>query len=166
MEWTINVEVAAARRLTTVDAGELLDALEPHGAGSVTVTADGGVWTATFFVDADTPNQAALAAEAVVITVGDSIPPAGCAISALTVLDDAAVARLDERERFPELVGIAELAELGGMTRQQASRLQTRQGFPAPVAQLRAGPVWRLGDITAFIESWTRKPGRPSKVSA
>lgn len=64
----------------------------------------------------------------------------------------------------PELVGISEIAELLGVTRQRASALQTNTGFPAPAAVLRSGPVWYAADISRFAETWTRRPGRPSST--
>jgi hypothetical protein len=63
---------------------------------------------------------------------------------------------------FPELVGVAEIAEMIGVNRQRASAMQSKRDFPAPVAVLRAGPVWRRGDLTRFVESWDRRPGRRS----
>jgi hypothetical protein len=62
---------------------------------------------------------------------------------------------------FPELVGIAEIAEMIGVNRQRASAMQSKRDFPAPVAALRAGPVWRRADLSRFVESWDRRPGRP-----
>lgn len=87
-------------------------------------------------------------------------------IVAVEVLSDAeADARL-ARPAFPELVGIAEVAALLGVSRQRASELQKRTGFPAPVAVLRAGPIWRKGDLDTFASEWDRKPGRPRRDAA
>jgi hypothetical protein len=63
----------------------------------------------------------------------------------------------------PELVGIAELAELAGVSRQRASILARREGFPDPLATLAAGPVWDLHAVRRFLEGWTRQVGRPAK---
>jgi hypothetical protein len=63
----------------------------------------------------------------------------------------------------PELVGIAELAELAGVSRQRASILARREGFPDPLATLAAGPVWDLHAVRHFLEGWTRQVGRPAK---
>jgi hypothetical protein len=62
----------------------------------------------------------------------------------------------------PDLVGIAELAELVGVTRQRASTLARRPGFPEPLAELASGPVWDLRMVERFVRSWARKPGRPA----
>jgi hypothetical protein len=69
------------------------------------------------------------------------------------------------RSPGPELVGIAELAELAGVSRQRASILARRRGFPDPLATLAAGPVWDLHAVRRFLEGWTRQVGRPAKQS-
>jgi hypothetical protein len=68
-----------------------------------------------------------------------------------------------KRPPGPELVGIAELAELAGVSRQRASILARREGFPDPLATLAAGPVWDLHAVRRFLEGWPRQVGRPAK---
>jgi hypothetical protein len=72
------------------------------------------------------------------------------------------------------LVGIAEIAELAGSSRQAITNLRARdESFPAPLAELRSGPVFREADIRAYLASrgrttspaepdnaWLRKPER------
>lgn len=85
---------------------------------------------------------------------------------------DAEVATVDEHDRREEantvraeLVGLAEIAELLGITRQRVSEMhRDRKDFPMPVARLRSGPVWRKADLSTFADGWQRKPGRPRKV--
>ncbi|MDE0712015.1 MAG: ParA family protein [Rhodospirillales bacterium] len=49
------------------------------------------------------------------------------------------------------LVGIAEIAELFGVSRQAASNWRERHAdFPPPTASLKSGPVWELPDILAW----------------
>lgn len=69
-----------------------------------------------------------------------------------------------EQPAFPQLAGVSELAELLGVTRQRVAELRHRPDFPAPVTQLKAGPVWRIDDLSRFVDEWDRKPGRPRKV--
>lgn len=65
------------------------------------------------------------------------------------------------------LVGVTEVAEMLGVSRQRVSVLRTRDDFPRPVADLAAGPVWQRGSLRFFLEGWARKPGRPqTRVSA
>jgi hypothetical protein len=65
------------------------------------------------------------------------------------------------RPTFPQLVGIREIAALLDVTPQRASTLCRSASFPAPVAELRAGPVWTAPSVRRFIEEWKRQPGRP-----
>lgn len=65
--------------------------------------------------------------------------------------------------RAPDLVGVAEIGAMLGVTRQRASQIQTLHDFPTPLARLKAGPVWRRHDIAVWAETWDRKSGRPRK---
>lgn len=65
------------------------------------------------------------------------------------------------RASFPELVGIREIAGLLDVSAQRASTLCRSGSFPAPVAELRAGPVWTAASVRRFVEEWKRQPGRP-----
>jgi predicted DNA-binding transcriptional regulator AlpA len=50
------------------------------------------------------------------------------------------------------LLGLHELAELLGVSRQRADQLARYQGFPKPVAELKGGRIWKRGDV----EKWER----------
>lgn len=55
------------------------------------------------------------------------------------------------------LMGLTEIAEMLGMTRQGVDKLIRRDGsFPPPVAVLTAARVWE----TADVERWARETGR------
>lgn len=55
------------------------------------------------------------------------------------------------------LVGLAEVAELFGVTRQAVTNWQARHDdFPKPVLSLRCGPIYNLPDI----KRWGIKTGR------
>jgi transcriptional regulator with XRE-family HTH domain len=60
-----------------------------------------------------------------------------------------------------ELVGVAELAEFLGVSRQRASELANAREFPAPVTRLASGPLWRKSAVARFQNRWPRHPGRP-----
>jgi len=62
------------------------------------------------------------------------------------------------------LAGLAEAAELIGVSRRTATRYTARADFPAPVARLRAGPVWLEEDILKWAEGSPIQRGRPPKV--
>ena len=61
-----------------------------------------------------------------------------------------------------ELVGIAEIANLFGVSRQAASNWRERHAdFPKPIALLKSGPVWELG----YILEWAEARGMAVKSS-
>jgi predicted DNA-binding transcriptional regulator AlpA len=56
-----------------------------------------------------------------------------------------------------ELVGVAEIARMLGVSRQRVDQMARNDPeFPQPIAELTAGRIWRLQDI----ERWARKTGR------
>jgi predicted DNA-binding transcriptional regulator AlpA len=64
------------------------------------------------------------------------------------------------------IVGLAEIAELFGVSKRTASRYALRGDFPRPVARLRAGPVWMEDDV----RSWAApvppvRRGRPPRAA-
>ncbi|HEV8681571.1 MAG TPA: hypothetical protein VGS09_02180 [Actinomycetota bacterium] len=65
-----------------------------------------------------------------------------------------------------QLVGVAEIAGILGVSKQRVSELWSDPRFPRPVAELAAGPVWRLSMLKRFIDEWPRRPGRPRKAEA
>ena len=51
----------------------------------------------------------------------------------------------------PPLIGITELADVLGVSHQLVTVLVRARGFPAPAAELNAGPVWTLSSVDRFI---------------
>lgn len=53
-----------------------------------------------------------------------------------------------------ELVGVGEIADLLGVSKQRVDQLRRdkrrRVLFPEPIAELRAGPVWAKRDVVAW----------------
>jgi len=64
-----------------------------------------------------------------------------------------------------EIVGLSEIAELLGVHRRTAVRYSKRDDFPAPLAHLRAGIVWKRADVEAWAKRTLPLPrtGRPRK---
>lgn len=50
----------------------------------------------------------------------------------------------------PEYMGSAEIAALFDVTRQRVQQLINKPDFPAPVADLAMGKVWRTEDVRAW----------------
>ena len=64
------------------------------------------------------------------------------------------------------LVGLAEVAEVFGVSKRTASRYTIRNDFPAPVARLRAGPIWLEDDVRTWAAPVPPvKRGRPRKAA-
>jgi hypothetical protein len=63
----------------------------------------------------------------------------------------------------PELLGVSEVAEALGVSKQRVAELSESESFPAPIIRLRAGPVWARSAIARFLNQWPRKPGRPAR---
>ena len=61
-------------------------------------------------------------------------------------------------------LGVTELARALGVSRQRVAQLRARHDFPAPAAELAAGPVWKGTTLRRFVKSWDRRPGRPRKA--
>lgn len=58
---------------------------------------------------------------------------------------------------MPEhLMGVTEIAQLLGVTRQRVHQLRQLDDFPEPTATLAAGAIW----LRADIEAWARETGR------
>lgn len=64
------------------------------------------------------------------------------------------------------LLGGAEVAARLGVSTARVRELSGQAGFPAPVAELAGGKVWRAVDVDEFARSWRRSPGRPRKDAA
>lgn len=54
------------------------------------------------------------------------------------------------------LVGVHEIAEMLGVSRQRVDELSRTAAFPTPDATLRSGRIWRREDV----EAWARETGR------
>lgn len=53
-------------------------------------------------------------------------------------------------------MGLTEIAEYLGVSRQRVHQLTHSPGFPEPVARLSAGHIWTREDV----EAWARDSGR------
>jgi predicted DNA-binding transcriptional regulator AlpA len=65
-------------------------------------------------------------------------------------------------EVYPALVGVAEAAAVLGWDKRRIFTYLRRGSFPAPVATLASGRVWRLADIEAFARTRTRRASVPA----
>ncbi len=64
-------------------------------------------------------------------------------------------------EVLPRLAGVAEAAEIMGWDKRRVITYLDRGTFPAPIAALASGRVWRAADVEAFARLWHgRRKGR------
>jgi len=62
-------------------------------------------------------------------------------------------------------LGVSEVASMLGVSKQRVAELREKPGFPAPIAELAAGPVWTEASLRRFVAEWKRRPGRPGMWS-
>lgn len=63
------------------------------------------------------------------------------------------------------VVGLAEVADLLGVSKRTATRYAARADFPKPAAQLAMGPIWWTEDVEQWARRTTIRPGRPPRDS-
>lgn len=66
------------------------------------------------------------------------------------------------RPAVPELVGVTEISKILAVSRQRAHQITKRDDFPAPLAELAAGPVWARPHLDRFVETW--HAGKPDVI--
>jgi hypothetical protein len=94
---------------------------------------------------------------------GDGLPvDAATREACVAVLRRDAGTALLTVEVQPALVGVAEAAELLGWDKRRIFTYLGRGVFPAPVAALASGRVWRRSDIEAF--AGTRRTRTPKEA--
>ncbi len=150
-QWS--VEITMGGSLDEDSAGDLIDALSAHGP-AIAVGKD--TIDVKLDVEADTPEEAFRSALSAVCAVAQDVDV--LSVSVETV--DALERRLAE-SNVPELLGVAELAAALNVTKQRVSELVRSTTFPAPLAMLKAGPIWQRAAVARFIGTWDRRPGRP-----
>ena len=66
--------------------------------------------------------------------------------------------------RREEVVSVDEITEMLGVVKRTAFRYANREDFPAPVATLAAGRIWRRVDVERWAKERLPLPGgRPRK---
>lgn len=68
-----------------------------------------------------------------------------------------------EQPDLPQLLGLAEIGKMLGVSRQRVGQLAQTPTFPAPAAKLATGPVWTLPAVERWSANWPRKSGRPAR---
>jgi hypothetical protein len=58
---------------------------------------------------------------------------------------------------LPELVGLAEIAEMAKATRQRVFQMTANRGFPFPVMELKSGRLWSRPAIESYLEGYQER---------
>jgi hypothetical protein len=148
MEYTVDITLRARRPLTE----EALFAIAELGGAAAGRPGERHLETTLTVEAGDIRTAAAVAMERTTARV------AGHVIAVKVMTTAEADRRLSER---PKLVGVTEIAQMLGISKQRVSTLSKREDFPAPIETLASGPVWRAGDLSTFAAGWRRAPGRP-----
>jgi hypothetical protein len=163
VNWTIIVDTQLREEPTDDQLDDLLELLREHG-GAIAGGVGFNRLTGTFSLEGpDTAGNAGRIGETV---FNDLAAKAGLTIQATSGLEVMTWATHDvwlATPAFPPLVGVAEVAEMLGVSKSRVSTLSRRDDIPAPVAHLAAGPVWRAGDLSTFVQRRARQSGRPSE---
>lgn len=166
--WNVHAEAAGDEHYDERLLEELLDHLVEYG-GVVTGTPEEPIdgrarYGADFSVQAPDAVEAVARARAVFehAAAVAGLPP--WPLARVEAHTDKELEIELSRPSFPVLLGVAELAERLEVSRQRAWTITGRRGFPAPVARLKATPVWTADSVRRFLDSWPRKAGRPVSV--
>ncbi len=166
-EWSVSLgfghQVPAKDLADRVD--DLLEAMAPYHAAA---SYDAHGITVQFTIEA--PSHGA-AMEQGSVALDEALGKAGIENAGIFVAQAQTMEHLaaeQEQSNMPELIGVTELAQLLGVTRQRASELaRTGSGFPRPLRFLASGPVWDKATIMRYVDRWERRPrGRPKRVPA
>lgn len=156
--WFVDVDLKLQAPPNNALVDEFIDAIEQlHG---VVAAGPGPTLGLSLAVDASDPWGAARAVRVFLEKDLAQLVP-DVAVSSLRVLDESTRKAENEAPRFPPLVAVPDIAELLGVTRQQAYRLTSREGFPKPALEPRTGPLWTRAAVEAWNEVTERRTGRP-----
>lgn len=162
--WHASLTFTVQDAFSDDSAFDLLEALSSHGSAmSINENHEGGSVTLT--VTADT---AINAAEAASTLLRDHAPASiGVVdIAGLEILSEEAMDAYLDEPVFPEVVGYAEIADMGGFSRQRARQLAEGAAFPQSVIKTAQGPLYSKHAVERWLETRNTKPGRPAKAHA
>ena len=149
--WTVQMELDSDPDSVGVD--QLEDALSRYDATVSRIPGEGVLVVA--HNAADSMLRAAADVERAVLDVAGAV-----AVLSLTLMPEQIHEARADRPTLPQLVSSPEVAEMLGVSRQRVHQLRASANFPAPLFELRTGPIWDVRAIARFARIWDRKPGR------
>lgn len=159
--WFVDLHLKLQASPSDALIDDLVDALNPMG-GNLTV-GPGPAVGLSLVLDNDTVWQAAESVRTFLEKDLSQLLP-NPEVSSLRVLDEATRTAENEAPTFPDLVAVADIADILGVSRQQAYRLASREGFPTPALTPRTGPLWTRAAVESWNERTERHRGRPRTI--
>ena len=160
--YAVRITVNVAGGVDDDPADRLLDALTRYSGALAITDADPRRPAAVELAldvdakDAGASAQAAIEAARRVLLVAE-LPDDG---EVLEILVQTAAEQEQSGPVLPKLLGLSEVGEMLGVSRQRVTQLRQRADFPDPVQTLRSGPVWTAPSLRHFQATWDRSPGR------
>lgn len=155
LDWYITIAFTTQTPMTSEAGFDILDALAEHHASAALATDSGSI---SLTVSAPDAIQAA-ALIPKILTKAQPITGT-VTISSLEILSEDAFQTSLEEPEIPDLVGLTEIAEMAGVSRQRANAIVKQDSFPTPVLTLAAGQFRTRAAVQNWVNNWTRKPGR------
>jgi hypothetical protein len=162
--WSVELEAAGGTGSEIVDEDRIDDLVDALRQESVAVSYLPGRYSVRLSVKADDIYEAVEEATRRLSTAVEKsgLPPwPFVQVNALTTEE---LAHDLAQPTVPRLLGVAELAECLGVTKQRASVLAKDSSFPRPFAVLASGPVWVESTVARYLTTWARRPGRPKSA--
>ena len=69
-------------------------------------------------------------------------------------------------EVVPQIVGVAEAAEIMGWDKRRVVTYLDRGQFPEPLTSLASGRIWLREDVEQYAAEWRRRHPRPAQFGA
>jgi len=165
-EWSVTLGFAhhLAKDTLTDRIDDLLEAMAPYHAAA---SFDAHGVSVQFTVEAASVGKAIDAGLTVLLKALQEVGIKADGIFGAQAQTMEHLAAEQDLPNYPDLIGVAELAEILGVSRQRASELaRTGSGFPRPLRFLASGPIWDKAMIARYVQHWDRRPrGRPKKAA-
>lgn len=173
MSWSVFVDLEGPSSARPLDASdprveELVEVLDERCAGALSFSSERPRLSVELEADTTSPEEGVVfGVTSVRKALADVGLPSEWDVVAVEAMIDVEKERQLDTPLYPELVGVAEVSSLLGVSKQRVSQLMRASDlFPPPLAELECGPVWDRKLLTVFLSEWNRKPGRPRKESA
>lgn len=148
--WSIWLKYLLPTSYRTLSAASKLGILESLNNRCAVIGIEDEQLTMTFNLDA--PDAAS--ASNLALTLGNEALEAGRILSAELV--GVELLTHEERDKanqqLPNVLGVAEIADRLGITRQRVTQLAKSQKFPQPATRLAMGPIWLAADLEPIVE--------------